>query len=288
MLVRADADDVDGAAKCAKHEAEVKRLKSTNSDLNVSIDQLRTENKQLSSEMAQLNQKVKRHETELEKSYKENGELKAEIQTKENELENQKRTITEELTKNHEQLTRKNSELEMAKEKLRKVEESERKLQAALADKDKELKMQYYSSTKMSNGLEARLADKDKKIADIECQLQTVQTQNKDLSTRLHDKEQEIAELHNTIRDMPTGRDAETNTEAENVESQVSLSEVESTLEATRDDVTELNQLTSLQTLNEDLLMQLQDKEQQIAQLYDTIHRLNEDTESSHVKQPGI
>jgi len=232
----------------------VKRLKSTNKDLGVVNDQLLIENEQLKvevvnvekqvAEIAELRKSLELRQTELQKSDEENAKLKSVIKSKEDEVANQKRTmeeLMEELTK---QLTRKNSELAMAYEQLHKVEEYKIKLQAALADKEKEIKMQYDDkSTKKPNEHEARSADKDKKIAEVESQLKIVQTQNADLMTQLQYKEREIAELHETAR--VSGAATATDTEEENVEWKATESAVEITseLEAARGEIDKLNNL---------------------------------------------
>jgi len=232
----------------------VKRLKSTNKDLGVVNDQLLIENEKLKvevvnvekqvAEIAELRKSLELRQTELQKSDEENAKLKSVIKSKEDELANQKRTmeeLMEELTK---QLTRKNSELAMAYEQLHKVEEYKIKLQAALADKEKEIKMQYDDkSTKKPNEHEARSADKDKKIAEVESQLKIVQTQNADLMTQLQYKEREIAELHETAR--ASGAATATDTEEENVEWKATESAVEITseLEAARGEIDKLNNL---------------------------------------------
>jgi len=273
------ADDVDtgavqtsDAVKDAELAAEVRRLRTTNGDLNASIEQLRTGNKQLSldserqiTEIAELTKKMERQQAQLQKLSKEIEKLKTVVKTKEDEIANQNKTIMEELAKNHEQMTRKTSELATAIERVRKAEESERKLQAALADKEKETKIHCDRSTNMASGLQ----DKDGKIAEVEFQLQTAETRNKDLQTQLRDQEREIVQLRDTVRDKPTRSDAATNTESENAESQVSLSVEQSTLDAAYGEVDELN--GQLRTL------QLHEKERQLDQLCGSV---DENTES--------
>ena len=194
-------------------------------------------------------------QTELQKSYQQNEELKAVIKNKDDEIASQKKTIMEELTKNHEVLLKKNSELAHANEKLRKVEESERKLRVALVDKQRENK---------SKDLLTQLADKDKKITDVKSQLMTTQTQNKDLLTQIVDKDKKITDVESQLKTTQTqNKDLLTQI----VDKDKKIADVES-------------QLKTVQTQNQDLLSQLHDREREIAQLRDTVRVAEADADT--------
>ena len=265
---------------------------------DVSVDQLRADKEQLSLKLEELEQTSLKQQAELWKSNQRIEEFKAQqqtaqinnedqrvmIETKDNRIASlseqldQANTNVEEFTKISDQLRSRDSQLATANERLRKVEESERKLQTALEDKQKEIKTKGDDIEQMRKSFEAKLVDKDREIAEVHTQNTDLKAgifeQLKSKNFELEATNNELQEVKNCERQLEAALDEkkkENRMKDDAIEQM--CNEFEARLADRNKRIAEVeSELATIQTLNQDLLLVLHDKQREIDELYYTFH----------------